>query len=276
MSANGPHNRRGFTLIELMVVVLLIAMIASAAAPRLLPALTMTEHENEARHLVGFGRAAIAHSAMVHAPIRVRINLDTQEYWAEVLPNYVETTGGTSSSNSTSYNEDDENWMPEGDQELSQATHQILKGDEVEQDYTSDEEQGKILDKQRDTMKDSFNSMAGNTLYARALRVKHDEGDFVREDSLFGRDRERDEDDEAMQPTPVNDPLLVTHRVLDSVFIDTVIVAGEEYKEGIVDIEISPLGLDSEVTFALFNEDEDLMIVIWDPMTATAWYKREI
>ncbi|MFP6584863.1 MAG: prepilin-type N-terminal cleavage/methylation domain-containing protein [Candidatus Hydrogenedentota bacterium] len=272
MDAPRRHNRNGFTLIELMIVILLMTMIVSIAAPRLLPLLSLTEHENEASRLAGYGRAAMAHTALTHSSIRVRIDLDTQEYWAETLPDLVKsygTTGGYGSEN------DDDDWIPEDKIGLAQASSQILQGDEVEQEYNTEEEQNKVLDKQRGEMEDRFRSMADNTLFARALRVHHDDYDYVDDESIFARNREYEEEDEEAVREPVSDPLLAAHTVIDSVWIDSITIAGEEYVKGIVDIELTPLGLDTEVRLSLFNEDGDLMTVYWDPMTGNAWYIRE-
>lgn len=270
MDTTRRHNRNGFTLIELMVVILLMSMIVSIAAPRLLPLLTLTEHENEASRLAGYGRAAMAHTALTHSSIRVRIDLDNQEYWAETLPDLVAShgmTGGYGSGN------DDDDWIPEDKIGLAQASSQILQGDEVEQEYNTEEEQNKVLDKQRSEMENRFRSMSDNSLFARALRVHHDDYDYVNDESIFARDREEG-DDEAI-PQPVTDPLLAAHTVIDSVWIDSITIAGEEFATGIVDIELTPLGLDTEVMLSLFNEDGDLMTVYWDPMTGNAWYMRE-
>jgi prepilin-type N-terminal cleavage/methylation domain-containing protein len=280
MGSDRQHNTRGFTLIELMIVILLMGMIVGTAAPRLLPLLTLTEHESEARRLVGYGRSAMAHASMTHAPIRVRIDLDQQKYWTEALPSLVpesESAGGGSYSDTYGgYNEEEDDWVPDDDIELARASSQILKGDEAEQEYTSEEEQNKVLDKQRGQMQDQFRSMADNSLFARALRVHHDDDKYVDDRSLFRRDDEYDDDDEAEQQQPVSNPLLKPHQVIDSVWIESVMIGDEEFKKGIVDIELTPLGLDTEVSLALFNEDEDLLIVYWDPMTTNAWYIREL
>jgi prepilin-type N-terminal cleavage/methylation domain-containing protein len=281
MERDRRHNTRGFTLIELMIVILLMGMIVGTAAPRLLPLLMLTEHESEARRLVGYGRSAMAHASMTHTPIRVRIDLDQQKYWTEALPSLIPESESAASGSKGSayggYDEDEDDWVPDDDIELARASSQILKGDEVDQEYTSEDEQNKVLDKQRGQMQDQFRAMADNSLFARALRVKHDDDGYVEDRSLFNRnDDGYEDDDEEEMRQPVSDPLLAPHVVIDSVWIDSVMIGDEEFKKGIVDIELSPLGLDTEVSLALFNEDEDLLIVHWDPMTANAWYTREL
>ena len=79
------EDRRGFTLIELMVVISLMAMIAAISLPYFLPVLLYSTHEGAARHLANYGRSAIAHTTLEKETITVMIDLDNQEYWSEGL-----------------------------------------------------------------------------------------------------------------------------------------------------------------------------------------------
>jgi prepilin-type N-terminal cleavage/methylation domain-containing protein len=265
------HRRRGFTLIELMVVILLIGMMAGIAGPRLLPLITMTEHQNEARHLVGYGRAAMAHASMKHENIVVRIDLDNQEYWTEAQPDVYEAPESTGDDDP--FDDDDDDWIPEDEYELRKASQTILMGEDAEQEITDEEDQKKLLGRQKENMKTEFTSMAQNTLFARAKRVKHDAKMFE-DDKLFDYGMDEDEldvNDEA-GTNAVDSDLLSPHRVIESVLIESVHIGEEVFSTGVVDIELSPLGLDTSVTFVLINEDAETMVVQWDPLTGNAWY----
>jgi prepilin-type N-terminal cleavage/methylation domain-containing protein len=262
------HTRRGFTLIELMFVILLIAMIASVSVPRLLPLITLTEHQNEARHLVGFGRASMAHASMAHENIVVRIDLDNQRYWVEMQPDVYEEPEGIEDD---PYAEDDD-WMPEDKSELRAASQTILMGNDVEQEFSDGDDQTKILERQRENMGKEFSSMTLNSLFARAKRVRHEDDDLFGRDELVEDDLYEDEYDGEPGTNPVDNDLLMPHVVIESVFIDSVYVGEEEYTKGIVDIELSPLGLETGVAMVLINEDSDVLVVQWDPLTGNAWF----
>ena len=70
------RNRHGFTLIELMVVMVIVAMIAAVSMPYFFPVLIYSTHEGAARHLANYGRSAIAHTTLDKETISVIIDLD--------------------------------------------------------------------------------------------------------------------------------------------------------------------------------------------------------
>ncbi|MFP4172811.1 MAG: prepilin-type N-terminal cleavage/methylation domain-containing protein, partial [Candidatus Hydrogenedentota bacterium] len=86
------NNRRsacsGFTLIELMMVALLLALFFAIAIPRLWPAIAFGEHEGAARRIANYGRAAIAECAMLQTRYTIKIDLDEQEYWTMRWPGF--------------------------------------------------------------------------------------------------------------------------------------------------------------------------------------------
>mgnify|MGYP001224223504 CR=1 FL=1 len=270
MRRSGKHTGFGFSLIELMVVILLMALLASVAAPRLLPMITMTEHQNEARRLVGYGRAAMAHAAMAHKNIVVRIDLDAQEYWTESRPDVYEEPEEAGENWSE---EEEDDWIPQDGYELQKASQTILLREDAEQEYANEDDQKKILDRQRENMEKSFASMTRNSMFARARRVQHDEDRLSGDGSIFGLEAEEEVDPNVSTAVnTVHSPFLSPHRVVDSVFIESVHVGDDVYIEGIIDIELSPLGLSTNIAMVLINEDSDIMIVHWDPMTGNAWF----
>lgn len=269
MRTRRTHSHQGYTLIELMVVILLMAMLASVAMPRLLPLITLTEHQNEARHLVGYGRAAMAHAAMAHENIIVRIDLDRQEYWVEKQPDVYSESEETEAD---LYAEDDD-WIPDDEGELQEASRTILKAEPQDQEYRDPEEQDKVLARQKENMQKSFTSMAQNSLFARAKRVQHDRDELFEDDDMFKREEEEeDEFQDDPSARAVNSSLLQSHAVIESVFLDSVQIGEEIFKKGIVEVELTPLGLSTEINFLLINEENDLLIVHWDPLTGSAWY----
>lgn len=309
-----PPIRAGFTLVELMVVVVLISMMAMVAAPRLLPILTLTEHENEARHLVGYGRAAMAHAVLKREAIVVHIDLDRQEYWTTLAMRSAESSdlSTRTSVNLSSYGrrlnddldefdtlEDDDEWMPDNKEDLARAASEINHaarqkelGDRIEQEpeFTKEDDQKKILERQQDDMEESFAIMNQNTLFARAKRIKHDHESFRNEDNeplavrLRREEREREEAEaleEQGEAQPLNDPLLQRHVLIETVEIIAVYLGDEKFerkenaKDGnIIEIELSPLGLDMTVALEVLNEEDELLQVIWDPMTGNAWFRQ--
>jgi Tfp pilus assembly protein FimT len=279
---------------ELMVVIVLMAMLSTIAMPRLLPLITTTEHQNEARHLVGYGRAAMAHAAMTQSNLIIKIDLEMQEYWTESQPDvYTEPDKNDDSYNRNAYDDDDD-FIPKDEQELRQASKDIITHKsneknrysddvrrrsnikEVDPEFTDEEEQDKILERQKENMEKEFASRARNALYARAKRVQHDERELYGSNSFLDKDEEYatglNEEQLEKETQPIESDLLTKHRVLESVFIESIVVGEEEYVKEMVEIAISPLGLDTPVSFTLINEDSEVLIVYWDPLTGNAWF----
>ncbi len=315
MRAARLHSRSGFTLIELMVVLLLIAIMAMTAAPNLLTVLTMTEHENEARHLMGYGRAAMAHAVMKREAIVVHVDMNAQEYWITVADTREVTEDGNERPrgvNLSSYgqrpldeqeydqreDEEDQDWMPQDKADLAQAVAEINNaarreelGEEEEGDdelrFEDEDEQRQVLEHQQDSMEEGFSMMTQNTLFAQAKRIKHDHDGFEtwedREEAreLRLEEIEKDMDQEAILQAdePLEDPLLKRHTLIETVQIQAVIIGDDEYvfqekefEKNVIEIELSPLGLDMPVGIQLLNEENEILQVIWDPMTGNAWF----
>lgn len=253
--------REGLTLIELMVVVALIAMIAGLAIPKLLPTIIFTSHEGAARRLAGYGRAAIAHAAFTHRDITVKVDLDNQEYWAEQWPEP----------------------EPEGDAEVEDAEEEnaspieLLERAQAELDEPRraevfrDEDEETAVDKQAQAMDEAFANAAQQELVTLAKRVVHDSRalprDLLLPEEEDAKSRRRRDD---IEPEPVSDPTLSRTRLNDNVLIESVIVGEKTITKGIVEIPVTPLGLESEVTFYLLNEDGDYFTVVWDPIQSDA------
>ena len=256
------RNHHGFTLIELMVVMVLIAMIAAVSVPYFLPVLIYSTHEGAARHLANYGRSAIAHTTLDKETITVIIDLDNQEYWSERLPQ-----PDPEEDPEKEFLEDEQRF-PEDDMDLyRQATEELQRPEDERRDEEGDE----LLKEQTSRMASQFNTRARQALTARAQRVVHDRQGILQDiGDLFEEDFRLDKHGEKIIPEEITDPLLTRTRVPQGVYIEYVQLGDLQYTEGIVEIELTPLGLGSDVEFSLINEDGDVFVVTWDPVSGGA------
>lgn len=257
------RGRGGFTFIELMVVIAIIAAIAAMAMPRLLPILIYSTHEGAARHLVNYGRSAIAHATLTQETITVIIDLDKQEYWTQRWPEPEEDPDKLYSE------QNEENAYPEDDMELFRMTRDELLRPEEER---SREEGDALINEQTGRMTKQFNSRARQAMTARARRVVHNQQGVLSsiDDRLFEEEFRFDNEGQPLQPETVKDPLLTRTRMPDGVYIEYVELADTQYTDGIVEIEIGSLGLGGDVQISIVNEDGDVYLIKWNPVTGDA------
>lgn len=237
---------RGFTLLELMAVFAVIAMILAVAAPRLLPLATYFGHEGSARQLAAFGETAIQHAKLNSEELYVKFDLETGAYWIEHwVPEDSEDGAGEGAS---------------GIAEMEETITEMLNDPNADPDDLI--EGAKELQKH-------FSGFAEQRLRARAELVEPN------------RSREEDENDGAMRASwgdgqknrPMKKetlvaPLLEKRQLPENVFFESVTLPDERTSGDIVEVVISPLGLERDVRIKLVSEDGDVLTVRWDPIVS--------
>ncbi len=240
-----PGRRAGFTLMELMMVIALVAILLAVAMPRLWPAIAYGEHEGAARRLANYGRAAIAESAMYREQYTVNIDLETQEYWTVRWPHW-----------SAGFRD----WDEEDELERSFQSAEAM--------HMSEEE---MHARQSEIMREQMERFARMSTQNRMRNVKR-EGILDRIGPLFDSEfRLNDEEEEAEE---VKSHLLARSRMREGLVIDSVRVSGTNHTSGLVEIDVAPSGLSDNVMLYIRNPDNEFFTVIWDPITGGARIKQ--
>lgn len=256
-----PYARRGpdepgFTLIELVVVIALIGIVVGVAFPQLLPLIVFSQLEGSARHVAGYGRAAMSHCSLMREPITVIVDLDEGVYWARR-----EMTGYAAS-----HLFDDEDEGEDGGE----------RGDVLDLMHVRDDADEDARRQQMDRERERFDAFARIRLESSAKNVKRegilDEIGPLFDDEDFSLEYTADEED-----LELYEPLLLRTTLPPDVSFDSVRIGGDDYSSGEVEIAFSPLGLSTPVVFYLTNIDDDYYTVEWDPLTfgAHLWEGRQ-
>jgi hypothetical protein len=72
----------------------------------------------------------------------------------------------------------------------------------------------------------------------------------------------------------VKDHLLRRTTLPEGVVFDSMKIGAVEHHTGVVEIEVSPLGLAETVTFYLRRGEDDFFTVVWDPITGGSRIRR--
>lgn len=219
-------------------------MIMGLAMPALLPAFAFSELEGAARHLSNYGRSAGAYAGLNGKYITVKIDLDAGEYWAVEL---IETTN--------TLFEDDEPETEISEQEALDALVASQSGGD-----TAAMAEEVMLMEQR------FERFFRRTLQAQAKNVQHDGSLFADVDPLFERDFSLRDDDED-EDREIMDVLMRRTVLPDDVIIESMLVGSAKHTSGIVEIEVSPIGLTDTVTFYVLRGEDRYYTIVWDPIT---------
>lgn len=249
-----PSRRAGFTLLELMLVLVLIAIVMSVAIPSLLPAIAFSEHEGSARHLTNYGRALIAEAALGHEYLTFKIDLDNQEYWTVKA---LEETDELFS--------DEEEDAPEASEETPTL---ILPTEGGIGEMSAEDALA-----QEALLQEHIEQFVRMKMQAKARQVRHEEGILEGvgpnlDEVDIDLDFEEEEDDEE-----VGSDLLTRTRLPEGIVIDGVTVGDTEETEGIIEVEVTPLGLTEWVEFYVRQGEDNYYTVTWDAIAGNTRMK---
>ena len=111
---------------------------------------------------------------------------------------------------------------------------------------------------------DKFARFARQSLETRAKNVKHKEGILDEIGPLFEKKFKLKED----EPTEeLQGGVLNMHRLPEGERIEAVMRDGEVKSKGVVEVEVSAMGLSSMTAFHIVNSDNEYMTIYWDPLT---------
>jgi len=265
LPANGTTADSGFTLLEMMTVVLIVALVCAVALPQLMPAIVVSEFEGASRHLAGFGRAAISRAILIGEPLTINFDLDKQEYWAvrQVLAE-------------DDFFEEDEAKEEEKAAETAERLKKVqskLFGDSSEDaapymDLLNPASlEGEVRDPSRDPNRRKFEQFVRLQLEARASRCEK-EGILSEIGPLFDKPFSLESEEDQYQE--VMEPLLERTRMPEGVKIDSVKIGSTTHSSGTAEVELTSLGLMEAVVIYVEAEDGDYYTVVWDPITSNA------
>lgn len=240
----------GFTLIELVFVVGLIIVVLAIAMPRLMPVFAFSQLEGAARHIANYGRSTVAYSAFSQEPVTFRFDFQTGKY---VVLRWVE--------------KEDESIFEGSDLAVENTQFELNAETALQlanqQGLSPEDRALQMIEFER-----QLDLAFRKSLEARAKNVPR-EGMLSEIDPLAEFDFSLDEEEEELREelhTSTIEPTVLP----EGVTMQSIRVGVEEFMEGTVDVEITPVGLTEEVVFLLMGSDGDTYSVAWDPITGGA------
>ena len=259
---------RGFTLIEMLLVMAVIALMAAIAVPQLMPAILFSRLEGSARHVAGYGRAVMAQAMLMRETITVKLDLTKQEYWAIRRIDKAESIFDEEKKDGENGKQTDKK-NKRGKSRKGASGNDGHNGDFLNLlGYSPSEKDGTDWGESATSgaglMRKQFDRFAQTQMLARSRQVKR-EGILDEIGPLF--DKKFSLSDEKETEEELTEPLLSRTSLADGVLIESVHVGGTSYSKGDVSIEVTPLGLVEPVVFYLKGDDEAYFTVTWDPIT---------
>ncbi|MFO7973015.1 MAG: type II secretion system protein [Candidatus Hydrogenedentota bacterium] len=254
---------RGYTLVELAVVIAIAGLIMAIAIPQLMPTILFSNLEGAARHMAGYGRAAMAHAVIAHERLTIRIDLSPEEdkpqqYWAiRWLSEYELEENGEGMFDDETFGRLEETAPGQKMQDRNAALYQAGSQEAMN-------EQARML-------QERFDRFATLSLQSKARNVKHD-GILSETGDLFeGKEFSLDDDADEESVDEVKTSLLERTRLPEGVRIESVRVGTSEISEGLVEVDVTTLGLAEPVYVYLKSEEtEEYFTVSWDAITGNA------
>ena len=244
----------GFTLIELIVVVAIMAMIMAVALPNLVPLIAFSGHDGAARRLANYGESVSQFVVLRRAPATVKIDLEEQTYWTEILP-------APDPSQFETDLDDEDALIRVDDRETFEQMQSGLGATGSGGNSVKREQYERSLRHELDLR-------AQRMLVALAEQVDTDtEGLLDSVGPLFEDEFSLENTIGQTAPEEVRLPELARTWLPDGVTIDSVTVGEAVYTRGVVEIEFTALGLDTRVHFDVVNDEGDALRVLWDPIT---------
>jgi len=254
-------SRAGFTLLELVVVLFVISVVAAIAVPQLFPILLFSTLEGASRHLAGYGRAVVAQATLTRQEITVYFDLNEQQYYAVaiVYPEKDPMGGMLEGEPEPDQMAAFEEFRRSGEDASPENISKMLA--EGKLDAFGENFDPAMMDRQ---LNDKFDRFAREATLRRAKNVQHDEGILQDVGNLFDDEfsLEKEIEPEYQEYT---DPVLERTAFPEGVYLESVVIGGEAFSRGVVEVPLTPLGLDVEVRFYVRNDDREYFTVIWDP-----------
>ena len=224
---------RGFTLLELALVVFVISLVLALSVPRLGPALAQSKIEGAARHLSGYGKALMAHCALTHEPVTFKVDLEEGEYWAV-------------------------RWVDTDEEEEGEDS------DEVNAAILSPEQEEELRAQEVEAQ---FQRFARLATQSRARHVPQD-GILRDLDPLFEEEFSLDDEEDESERELKTD-LLSRMQLPDDVTFDSVRIGARTFTSGEAEVDVTSLGLSDMVEFTLAS-GKRRYTVMWDAVTGDA------
>jgi len=235
----------GFTLVELALVVLIIAIILAIAMPRMIPAIAYSELEGAARHLAGYGRSLMAHCALSGDAVTFKVDMGQRDYWS--------VRWILADAAFLDENEEDEAASPS-------AVRAPVPGSEEDTAMRAQD------------LEEQFQRFAYMKTRSRARNVPKD--DFLDEiGPLFEEEFTLEEEEDEESTEELKTDLLSRTWLPGDVQFESIRVGTREYTTGTVEIDVTSLGLAEAVVFTIVSGDE-YYTVAWDAVTGGAHIKQ--